>query len=125
MLRDHFLDLFQNITSKPVKEFAKKCIQSDFSDADLLCLLNFIIQNVHLFTNQSNQSLFNGYYEFNPSVLFKSFKEIRNYNAHGITQPGGRWDDDKLRRLSTLALEVVVCLSKFYNTNMDIILTSN
>ena len=115
----------QYVPSKTVEEFAKKCIpprKPDFSDADLLCLLNFIIQNIHLFTNRSNQSLFNGDYELNPSVLFKSFKEVRNYNAHGITRPEGRWDDDKLRRLSTLALEVAVCFSKFYNTNMILFL---
>ncbi|CAG8642576.1 3806_t:CDS:2, partial [Paraglomus brasilianum] len=33
-----------------------------------------------------------------------------NYNAHAITQSNGRWNDEKLQRLSTLALEVVICL---------------
>ncbi|CAG8714188.1 16717_t:CDS:2, partial [Funneliformis mosseae] len=40
-----------------------------------------------------------------------SFKvEARNHNAHGITYLEGRWSDEKLQRLSTLALEVIVCL---------------
>jgi hypothetical protein len=112
----------QFIPSKTVKSFTKRCIpprKSDFSDADLLCLLNFMIQNINLFKDQHNQSLFNGEYKLNPKALLKSFKEERNYNAHGITQSEGRWDDRKLRRLTTLALEVVVCVSKFYNSYMD------
>ncbi|CAJ0769044.1 20560_t:CDS:2, partial [Entrophospora sp. SA101] len=105
----------QYIPSKTVKEFVTKCTpprQMDFSDADLLCLLNFIIQNISLFTiGQSDQTLFHGQYKLNPSDLLKSFKtEARNHNAHGITQLEGRWNDEKLQRLSTLALEVVGCL---------------
>ncbi|CAI2186423.1 9971_t:CDS:2 [Funneliformis geosporum] len=51
------------------------------------------------------------YYKLNPTDLFKSFKnEARNHLAHGITQSKGRWNDERLQRLSALALEVVVCL---------------
>ncbi len=52
---------------------------------------------------------------------------MRNHNAHGITQSEqseGMWDDDKLRRLSTLALEVIVCLSESYITRIYCILLS-
>ena len=89
--------------------------QIDFSDADLLCLLNFTIQNISLFTTrQSDQTLFCGQYKLNPSDLLMFFKvEARNYNAHAITQSNGRWNDEKLQRLSTLALEVVICLGEF------------
>ncbi|CAG8474049.1 11620_t:CDS:2 [Dentiscutata heterogama] len=103
------------IPSKTVKDFVMKCNpprQIDFSDADLLCLLNFILQTIFLFTTrQSDQTLFCGQYKLNPSDLLMSFKvEARNYNAHAITQSSGRWNDEKLQRLSTLALEVVICL---------------
>ncbi|GBB89597.1 hypothetical protein RclHR1_16320002 [Rhizophagus clarus] len=98
-----------------VKNFTDKCNpprQVDFSDADLLCILNFIIQNITLFTTgHSNETLFHGEHKINPTELFKSFKtETRNHHAHAITQPMGRWNDEELQRLSTLALKVVVCL---------------
>ena len=101
-----------------VKNFTSKCNpprQINFSDADLLCILNFIIQNITLFTTgHSNQTLFHGEYKLDPSELFKSFKiEARHHNAHAITQPMGRWNDKELQRLSTLALKVIVCLGKF------------
>ncbi|CAG8756936.1 13430_t:CDS:2 [Cetraspora pellucida] len=103
-----------NIPLKVVKGFVAKCNpprQSDFSDADLLCLLNFTIHHVSLFTNQSDKTLFCGKHKLNPSTLLTSFKvEARNYNAHAITQTNGRWDDERLQRLSTLALEVSICL---------------
>ncbi|CAG8842986.1 43772_t:CDS:2, partial [Gigaspora margarita] len=106
------------IPSKTVKEFVMKCNplrQIDFSDADLLCLLNFIIQTISLFTTrQSDQTLFCSQYKLNPSDLLMSFKvEARNYNAHAITQSSGRWNDEKLQRLSTLALEVVICQNEY------------
>ncbi|CAI2173959.1 9394_t:CDS:2, partial [Funneliformis geosporum] len=34
----------------------------------------------------------------------------RNHHAHGITKSVGKWNDEKLQRLSTLALELVECL---------------
>ncbi|CAI2178166.1 9375_t:CDS:2 [Funneliformis geosporum] len=103
------------IPSEVVKNFTAKCNpprQVDFSDADLLCILNFIIHNITLFTTgHSNQTLFHGEYKIDPSDLLKSFKiEARNHNAHAITQPMGRWNDEELQRLSTLALKVIVCL---------------
>ncbi|GBB98220.1 hypothetical protein RclHR1_31710001, partial [Rhizophagus clarus] len=103
------------IPSEIVKNFTDKCNpprQVDFSDADLLCILNFIIQNITLFTTgHSNETLFHGEHKINPTELFKSFKtEARNHHAHAITQPMGRWNDEELQRLSTLALKVVVCL---------------
>ena len=86
--------------------------QVDFSDADLLCILNFVIKNISLFTLGQYQTLFQGPHKTDPSFLFKSFKEARNHNAHGITHLEGRWCDEKLQRLSTLALEVIICLGK-------------
>ncbi|CAG8718280.1 10615_t:CDS:2, partial [Funneliformis caledonium] len=103
------------IPLEAVESFTTKCNpprQVNFSDADLLCILNFIIQNINLFTTgRSNQTLFHGEYKLDPSELFKSFKiEARNRNAHAITQQMGRWNDEELQRLSTLALKVIVCL---------------
>jgi len=100
-----------------VRNFVSKCNppkKDDFSDADLLCLLDFIMQNINLFTLGQHQTLFHGSNNINPSFIFKSFKvEARHHNAHGITNLKGRWSDEKLLRLSTLALEVTVCLGKF------------
>jgi hypothetical protein len=93
--------LYQNVTHR----------KDDFSDADLLCLLNFIIQNISLFTLGQYQTLFHGSNNIDPSFIFKSFKVVaRHHNAHGLK---GRWSDEKLQRLSTLALEVTACLGKF------------
>ncbi|CAI2184966.1 6578_t:CDS:2 [Funneliformis geosporum] len=103
------------IPCSTVESFAARCNpprESDFSNADLLCILNFMIQNISLFTiGRPDQTLFYGDYKLNPTDLFKSFKnEARNHLAHGITQSKGRWNDERLQRLSALALEVVVCL---------------
>ncbi|CAB4402375.1 unnamed protein product [Rhizophagus irregularis] len=101
----------QYISHKIVEDFVSKCNppkQTDFSDADLLCMLNFMIQNLSLF---SHQTLFYRSYKTDPSFLLKSFKiEARNHNAHGITYLEGRWSDEKLQRLLTLALEVIIYL---------------
>ncbi|CAI2184662.1 7879_t:CDS:2 [Funneliformis geosporum] len=79
------------------------------------------IGNVHHERDSGNASvnrefgkgatLFHGEYKIDPSDLLESFKiEARNHNAHVITQPMGRWNDEELQRLSTLALKVIVCL---------------
>ena len=76
--------------------------KDDFSDADLLCLLNFIMQNISLLTLGQYQTLFHGSYNIDPSFIFKSFKVVASHhNAHGITILKGRWSDEKLQRLST------------------------
>ncbi|RIA99373.1 hypothetical protein C1645_747538 [Glomus cerebriforme] len=105
----------QYIPHSAVESFAAKCNpprENNFSDADLLCIINFMIQNISLFTiGRPDQTLFHGDYKLNPTDLFKSFKnEARNHLAHGITRSKGRWNDEKLHRLSALALEIVVCL---------------
>ena len=108
------------IPSDTVKEFALKCNPPrniDFSDADILCLLNFITKHISLFMiPHSDQTLFYGEYKLKPLDVLQSFKiEARNHHAHGITESKGKWNDEKLQRLSTLALELVDCLGKFYN----------
>ncbi|RIB15814.1 hypothetical protein C2G38_2191542 [Gigaspora rosea] len=104
----------QYIPRKTVENFVSRCSppkQTDFSDADLLCILNFMIQNISLFTLGQYQTLFCGPYRIDPSLLFKSFKvEARHHNAHEVTHLEGRWSDEKLQRLLTLALEVIICL---------------
>ncbi len=114
-----FIVKYENyISFEVVKNFTAKCNpphQVNFSDADLLCILNFIIQNITLFmTGHSNQILFHEEHKIDLSDLLNSFKiEIRNHNAHAITQPMGRWNDEELQRLSTLALKVIICFGKF------------
>ncbi|RIA98942.1 hypothetical protein C1645_748561, partial [Glomus cerebriforme] len=102
------------IPHKTVRRFASQCNppkKDDFSDADLLCLLNFIIQNINLFTLGQGQTLFHGPNNIDPTFLLRNFKvEGRHHNAHGVANLKGRWSDEKLLRLSTLALEVIVCL---------------
>ncbi|GBC05814.1 hypothetical protein RclHR1_06440001 [Rhizophagus clarus] len=104
------------IPHKTVRNFTSQCNppkKDDFSDADLLCLLNFIIQNINLFTLGLDQTLFHGPNNIDPTFLLRNFKvEVRHHNAHGVTNLKGRWSDEKLLRLSTLALEVIVCLGK-------------
>ncbi|RIA91299.1 hypothetical protein C1645_767909 [Glomus cerebriforme] len=89
------------IPHKTVRRFASQCNppkKDDFSDADLLCL-NFIIQNINLFTLGQDQTLFHGPNNIDPTFLLRNFKvEARHHNAHGLL------------RLSTLALEVIVRL---------------
>jgi hypothetical protein len=75
----------------------------DFSDADLLCLLNFTIQNIILFTLGQDQTLFRGPDKADPSFLLESFKV--EVNHHNVTNLKGKWSDKKLQRLSILALE--------------------
>ncbi|CAG8575651.1 7569_t:CDS:2, partial [Gigaspora rosea] len=106
------------IPSNIVKEFATKCNpprNTDFSDANILCILNFIINHISLFIiPHTDQTLFHREFKLKPLEVIKSFKnEARNHHAHGITQYEGKWCDEKLQRLSTLALELVECLGKF------------
>ncbi|RIA83753.1 hypothetical protein C1645_833299 [Glomus cerebriforme] len=43
--------------------------------------------------------------------VLQSFKiEAQNHHVHEITKSEGKWNDEKLQRLSTLALELVDCL---------------
>ncbi|RIA97619.1 hypothetical protein C1645_813860 [Glomus cerebriforme] len=60
-----------------VKEFAIKCHPPrniDFSDADLLCLLNFIKNSSLFMVPDSDQTLFHGEYKLKPLEILKSFK---------------------------------------------------
>lgn len=91
------------IPSDTVKEFALKCNPPrniDFSDADILCLLNFIAKHISLFIiSHSDQTLFYGEYKLKPLIdVLQSFKiEARNHYAHGITKSEGKWYDEKLQ----------------------------
>ncbi|CAI2189031.1 12618_t:CDS:2 [Funneliformis geosporum] len=44
------------------------------------------------------------------NIDFSDADMTRNHHAHGITKSVGKWNDEKLQRLSTLALELVECL---------------
>ncbi|CAG8576338.1 3972_t:CDS:2 [Funneliformis mosseae] len=103
------------IPSETIEKFMKTCYHRHLnypSKIDLGGLLTFLTSNISLFKNgKSGQPLFHGRYRLNPSELFKSFKiEARDQNAHAITQKYGRWNDETLQRISTLSLEVVICL---------------
>ncbi|CAB4415640.1 unnamed protein product [Rhizophagus irregularis] len=58
------------------------------------------------------QQPLNGDYKLNPTNLFKFFKNkaTRNHLAHMIIQLKGRWNDEKLHKLSAIALKIVVYL---------------
>ncbi|CAG8456750.1 4733_t:CDS:2 [Dentiscutata heterogama] len=97
-----------------VKSFCVKQhppISTDFGDADLLCMINFIIENIKLFVKQK-KPLFHGRYKANPAELLSNFKKnVRNKMAHGIVvDEKGRWSDHELQHISLLACEVVICL---------------
>ncbi|CAG8610938.1 1175_t:CDS:2 [Acaulospora colombiana] len=104
----------QRIPNKTKENFVSRLNpqrKADFSDADLSCLLSFITQNLSLFKLGQQQTLFEGTYKTDPLPLFESFKvEAVNHKKLGIAHIEGRWNDEKLRRLSTLALEIVICL---------------
>jgi len=97
-----------------VESFADKQrppISKDFCNADLLCMLNFILENITIF---SKKSVFHGQYKANPAELLIDFKKkVRNKLAHGIVVSGkGRWSDHALQHVSILACEVIICLGK-------------
>lgn len=101
-----------------VKSFCAKQhppISTDFGNADLLCMINFIIENIKLFL-KPKKPLFHGRYKANPTELLSNFKKnVRNKMAHGIVvDEKGRWSDHELQHVSVLACEVVICLGKFF-----------
>jgi hypothetical protein len=102
------------IPAKVVETFTKKRnppISSDFRDADLLSMLNFIVEHVDIFLRKS---VFHGLYKANPVKIFKDFKEnVRHKMAHGISMNGeGRWSDLALQNVTYLSCHVVACLGK-------------
>ncbi|UZO18737.1 uncharacterized protein OCT59_010049 [Rhizophagus irregularis] len=101
-----------------VKSFCAKQhppISTDFGNADLLCMINFIIENIKLFL-KPKKPLFHGRYKANPTELLSNFKKnVRNKMAHGIVvDEKGRWSDHELQHVSVLACEVVICLGGDY-----------
>lgn len=101
------------IPSKVVDKFVSRqqiCVSKDFRNADLLCLLNFIIENVKMF---SKKSLFHGQHKANPADLLTNFKKnVRHKLAHGIVSEKGRWCDHALQHVAILACEVIICLGE-------------
>jgi len=100
------------LPDKLVENFASKQnppVSKDFRDADVLCILKFIIENVKIFLKEK---AFHGSYKSNPIELLKDFKkDVRHKNAHGIVENNkGRWCDLALQRVVHLTCEVVACL---------------
>lgn len=98
------------------------CVSKDFRNADLLCLLNFIIENVKIF---SENSLFHGQHKADPAELLINFKKnIRHKLAHRIVSEKGWWCNHALQHVSILEYEVIICLSKliitenYYDNNL-------
>ncbi|CAG8614531.1 4877_t:CDS:2, partial [Racocetra fulgida] len=57
-------------------------VSTDFNNADLLCILNFLIENINIFLKKS---VFHGRFKANPVELLTNFKmNIRNKLVHGI-----------------------------------------
>ena len=109
------VDNERHIPLDVVKSFCEKQrppVSTDFGDADLLCMINFVIENVKHF---SKKSLFHGKYKANPIELLRNFKNnVRNKMAHGIiVDEKGRWSDHDLQHVSILACEIVIFLGKF------------
>nr|CAG8639632.1 505_t:CDS:2 [Entrophospora candida] len=100
------------ISPEVVEKFMAKQhppVSTDFSNADLLCMLNFIIENINIFLKKS---VFHGQYKANPVELLTNFKKnVRNKLAHGIViNEKGRWSDHALQHVAILACEVIICL---------------
>ncbi|KAF0519111.1 hypothetical protein F8M41_016631 [Gigaspora margarita] len=103
------------IPSEVVEGFASKQrppINPDFSNADTLNMLNFIIENIKIF----DKSVFHGQHKSAPVNLFKNFKNnVRHKMAHGILiDQKGRWSDHTLQNVAILACDVVTCLGGNY-----------
>jgi hypothetical protein len=98
------------IPFKTVEAFAKKQrpkIKPDFENADTLCMINFIIENIEIFTKKS------AFNNENPLELFKDYKKsVRNKMAHGVAGENGRWSDIELQNVSLLSCKIVKCLGK-------------
>ncbi|CAB4409323.1 unnamed protein product [Rhizophagus irregularis] len=99
-----------------VENFASKQnppVSKDFRDADVLCMLKFIIENIKIFLKES---AFHGSHKSKPIELLKDFKkDVRHKNAHGIVENNkGRWCDLSLQRVVHLTCEVVTCLGSDY-----------
>lgn len=108
------VDNERNIPLNVVMDFVSKQrppVNIDFSNADLLCMLNFIIDNINIFIRVS---AFHGQYKTRPVELFSNFKKnVRNKMAHGIvTDDKGRWNDHSLQNVAILACEIVICVGK-------------
>ncbi|CAB4440649.1 unnamed protein product [Rhizophagus irregularis] len=55
-------------------------VSKDFRDADVLCMLKFIIENIKIFLKES---AFHGSHKSKPIELLKDFKkDVRHKNAH-------------------------------------------
>ncbi len=101
------------IPARTVESFAARQrpkVNKDFGNADTLCMLNFIIENIKIFTTTS---VFHGTNSANAIEIFKEYKKnVRHKMAHGIVNENGRWSDLALQNVSFLACKVVECLSK-------------
>ncbi|RHZ74076.1 hypothetical protein Glove_227g103 [Diversispora epigaea] len=88
-------------------------VSTDFSNADLLCMLNFIIENINIFLKKS---VFHGQFKANPVELLTNFKRnVRNKLAHEIViGEKGRWSDHALQHVTILACEVIICIGGNY-----------
>jgi len=85
-------------------------ISADFRDADLLTMLNFIMNYIDIFLKGS---VFHGKYKANPFNLFSDFKEnVRHKLAHGISDGKGRWNDLALQNVAYLSCHMVACIGK-------------
>jgi hypothetical protein len=113
-LRKFIIDNKHIIPSKIVESFVAKQhhrISPDFENADVLCMIKFINENISIFLNKS---VFHGRYKADPTELLSSFKKnVRDKMAHGtIIDEKGRWSDLALQNVAHLACEIVACLGK-------------
>ncbi|CAI2197186.1 19472_t:CDS:2, partial [Funneliformis geosporum] len=104
------------IPSKIVESFVAKQhprISPDFENADILCMIKFITENISIFLKKST---FHGRYKLDPTGLLINFKNnVRNQMAHGIIiDEKGRWSDLALQNVAHLACEIVACLGGDY-----------
>ncbi|CAG8617022.1 5279_t:CDS:2, partial [Cetraspora pellucida] len=85
------------IPSEIIEGFATKQrppINPDFSNADTLNMLNFMIENIKIFDKLNN---------------------VRHKMAHGILiDQKGRWSDHALQNVAILACDVITCLGGNY-----------
>jgi len=113
-----YMFLYNNesiIPAQTVEAFAKKQrpkIKADFENADTLCMINFIIENIDIFMKKS---VFHTENKENPLEILRDYKKsVRNHMAHAIASENGRWTDIELQNVSLLSCKIVKCLGKWF-----------
>jgi hypothetical protein len=86
------------------KQYPK--VNTDFRNVDILCILNFIIENIGIF-----KSKFYGKNSASVIKIFKDYKkDVQHKMAYSMMNENGQCSDFTLQNAVLLACKVVECL---------------